>query len=1193
MMNRILRIAVIAWGLLIGLAWGETFQVSGKIDLAIDGTPAAGVRVNLFDLTDLRHSFSTMTDAEGNFIFTLESPSAALPSTFQLLQNFPNPFNPSTTIPYELGTASHVRLEIFNALGQRVRTLIDEVRPAGQQTAHWDARNEQGQGVAAGVYIYRLTSEGSSLSRQMVLLDGKKGSTGSPQRGNFETGSSSLEAPVSRVYGLTISGAEIATFVQSELIVGPDMRPLRFTVEAHDAQGSAKPTATAARALGDVDNDGQVTLADALIVATYGLDNVISIPNNGDISLGDVNGDERVDVSDALIIATFNLDPINPALPEGIGQPVEEASSGEVADTTFVLPGDMEMQFVWIEPETFMMGSPETETGRYSNEGPQHEVTLTDGFYLGTHEVTQEQWEAVMGTTPWAGRIYVEANPDHPAVWMTWNDVQEFVKTLNASAGGLLYRLPTEAEWEYACRAGTTTRWSFGDDESQLGDYAWYYSNAWGLGEKYGHKVGTKLPNPWGLYDMHGNMWEWVADWYGDYSSDNQIDPTGPTTGAQRCLRSGRYYEAGRPPRSAERASRDPESGDASLGLRLLRQAVASPAPMHDLSGQVMESGQGLADVTLALSGAATAISVTSANGTYTFPDLADGSYTIKPSQEGYTFTPDSLTVTVSGADIADLNFSRIQALTATLPGDVTMEFMKIEPGTFMMGSPETEADRFDNEGPQHEVTITSGFYLGKYEVTQAQWQAVMGTTPWSGSTNVQEKPDNPAVNVSWDNIQTFVQRLNEAAESEMYRLPTEAEWEYACRAGTTTPWPFGEDENLIGNYAWYGDNSRFAGEDYAHTAGMKLPNPWGLYDMHGNVWEWCQDRYGTYPSDIQTDPTGSTTGSNRILRGGSFFEEAVSMRSAYRHNDRPSLRKWNIGFRLLKVAEVQSVQAQETIFFHSYRPDPSYVWGKYDLYRINPDGTGETRLIDDAYSRGFPAVSPDGNQLAYVKWQADFKKFWICVANIDAANEQDIFETSNNIVSLSWFPDGTKLLMTQRNNKPNNGDTRDGDIFTLNIDGTDLVNLTNEWDHQKHYASLSPDGTQICYNRNGTGWFAFPQDLLIMNSDGSSPKSVTSHGSGGENQVWRCVFSPDGKTILYSKAGLWKLDLGTMEYQALSNLESNAYDPHYKSDGSKIVFTRKVGDYYQIATANSDGTDIQIITQSDFTKGHPFWVSR
>ena len=240
--------------------------------------------------------------------------------------------------------------------------------------------------------------------------------------------------------------------------------------------------------------------------------------------------------------------------------------------------------------------------------------------------------------------------------------------------------------------------------------------------------------------------------------------------------------------------------------------------------------------------------------------------------------------------------------LTVTLPGGATMEMVWIEAGTFLMGSPDTETGRGSDEGPQHEVTISQGFYLGKYEITQGQWEVVMASTPWSGEDYVMENPEHPAVNISWDDTQQLIQELNDAAGEDIYRLPTEAEWEYACRAGTTTRWSFGDDEGQLGDYAWYAANAWEAGLQYAQPVGTKLPNPWGLYDIHGNVFEWCHDWYGAYTVDSQIDPPGPATGSRRVIRGDSFGASAKTVRSAYRNNYLPSDRGYWSGARLLRI---------------------------------------------------------------------------------------------------------------------------------------------------------------------------------------------------------------------------------------------------------------------------------------------------
>ena len=166
------------------------------------------------------------------------------------------------------------------------------------------------------------------------------------------------------------------------------------------------------------------------------------------------------------------------------------------------------------------------------------------------------------------------------------------------------------------------------------------------------------------------------------------------------------------------------------------------------------------------------------------------------------------------------------------------------------MGSLDSEEDRWDNEGPVYGVTISEGFWLGKYEVTQEEWEAVMG----SNLSNY-KGDDRPVENVSWEDVQKFITKLNEAEGSAVYRLPTEAEWEYACRAGSTTPWSFGDDGGKLGEYSWYSNNNSSS----TRAVGRKKPNAWGLYDMHGNVWEWVQDWYGwDYYNALNDSPSSS-----------------------------------------------------------------------------------------------------------------------------------------------------------------------------------------------------------------------------------------------------------------------------------------------------------------------------------------------
>jgi formylglycine-generating enzyme required for sulfatase activity len=244
-----------------------------------------------------------------------------------------------------------------------------------------------------------------------------------------------------------------------------------------------------------------------------------------------------------------------------------------------------------------------------------------------------------------------------------------------------------------------------------------------------------------------------------------------------------------------------------------------------------------------------------------------------------------------------------IQTLTVSLPGGASMEFAQLPAGKFLMGSLHADELARGEEEPQHEVTLSKGFYLGKYEVTQGQWEAVMGTKPWDKQNNVQANPNHPVVYVSWHDAQALVHKLNQAAGDSLYRLPTEAEWEYACRAGTTTPWSFGSDQSAIGEYAWYDTNTLGNANKYARPVGSKLPNPWGLHDMHGNVREWVQDWFGAYPREAATDPQITTPSEEgKLTRGGGIHDDPRELRSANRKDDAPEVTASSTGVRLVKI---------------------------------------------------------------------------------------------------------------------------------------------------------------------------------------------------------------------------------------------------------------------------------------------------
>ena len=498
---------------------------------------------------------------------------------------------------------------------------------------------------------------------------------------------------------------------------------------------------------------------------------------------------------------------------------------------TIPLSDTVSLDMIWIEPGTFTMGSPSDELGRQDNE-TQHEVTLTQGYWMGKFEVTQAQYQAVMETNP---SEFIGA--DLPVEKVSWDDAMEFCEKLTASekAAGRLpegyeYSLPTEAQWEYACRAGTATALNSGKDLSdakecpEMDKVGWYKYNS----DEETHSVGQKQPNAWGLYDMHGNVYEWCLDWYkDDYPTSAVTDPTGPVTGKWCVVRGGSWFNSASSCRSAFR--------------------------------------------------------------NYSYPS--------------YYFSNDH------GFRVA---LVRSKDMTIPLAEGVELDMIWIKPGTFIMGSPENELGRANDED-QHEVTLTQGYWLGKFEVTQAQYEAVMGKNPsywyWKGA-------DLPVEMVCWNDAMEFCAKLTASEkaagrlpEGYEYTLPTEAQWEYACRAGTTTAFNNGTNietkEQIDGvcpnldEVGWYKYNS----DEATHPVGQKQPNAWGLYDMHGNVWEWCKDWYGSYPSSAEMDPTGPDSGSDRVMRGGSWYGSARSCRSAIRIYKYPDYYLSNdFGFRVALV---------------------------------------------------------------------------------------------------------------------------------------------------------------------------------------------------------------------------------------------------------------------------------------------------
>ena len=589
----------------------------------------------------------------------------------------------------------------------------------------------------------------------------------------------------------------------------------------------------------------------------------------------------------------------------------------------------LKMILAWCPPGNFTMGSPQSEKDRGADED-QVQVTLTNGFWLGQTEVTQGQWEAVMGTTPWKGQDYVKEGGNYPATNLSWEDATAFSKKLTEQerkAGRLPeggeYVLPTEAQWEYACRAGSTTAYSFGDDVAKLGEYAWFNKNAWNVDEQFAHLVGTKKPNSWGLSDMHGNVWEWCQDMYADKLPGGR-DPLVAAGASFRVRRGGCGDYAARPCRSALRFRSAPDDRYRHLGFR-----VAAVIPGINQPDNVMSVSD---------------------------PGVRDSNSVPKPKKPA---RPELLVApfnseTARESQEAWAKFLGHQDFVET--NSLGMKMVLIPPGEFQMGSTPEQIEQIvkfdpsfkkewgDNEQPQHRVRITQPFLLGQHEVTVGQFAAFVkdmgykteaetdgkggygcneatgkfdGPDPnynWK-NTGFPQEDSHPVVNVTHNDAQKFCEWLSQK-EGVTYGLPTEAEWEYACRAGTTSIYYSGDDpEGLaaVGNVADGTFKTKFSAGDtiasedgfvFAAPVGHFRANAFHLYDMHGNVWEWCadwylSDYYGQSPVD---DPTGPTGASPRVFRGGGWRLTAWYCRSANRLRHTPDDRSSILGFRVAAV---------------------------------------------------------------------------------------------------------------------------------------------------------------------------------------------------------------------------------------------------------------------------------------------------
>ncbi len=621
----------------------------------------------------------------------------------------------------------------------------------------------------------------------------------------------------------------------------------------------------------------------------------------------------------------------------------------------------LDMKFVLIPPGEFLCGASEKEIEDHMamkpnphwkdnipSTGPQHRVVLTQPFYLAVTEVTQKHYQAVTGSNPahfsesGAGyrSIPGESPADYPVDSVSWLDATQFANQLSqreqmpesyARGDGSVrrvrnsgYRLPNEAEWEFACRGGAATRFYCGE-EIHLNDDGWTV----GYSDRRPHRVGKLKPNPFGLHDVIGNLWEWVEDSWGvdDHTKSAAkllVDPEPEFTHAFKVNRGGAYDA---PPLACSSATRDrrPEDiRDRNLGLRIA------------LSVEAVKKKLGLPDST----------------------PVSPASPTIKPAESAWNGWPtDSPKPAISPFGGAEARaYQEAWAAHLKLPVEWTnslgMKFVLIPPGENVQGATPAEIEFFlfpgskindhwrDNirsSGPQHTVVLTQPYYLCATEVTQEQYRTVTGVNPsqfFPTGSDRNAIPNEPTKNfpvdsVDWPDATQFANQLSQReklqpcystvnniitrVKNEGYRLPTEAEWEFAARSGTTTRFYSG-DSTSIARFGWTLAEGR-----RPHPVGSLKPNAFGLHDVMGNLWEWVEDSwelddYQKYTSAPAVDPAPAFTHIEKLNRGGAIDAPAEYSGSAVRERRNQSSRHANMSLRLaLPVAAVRQKIASPT----------------------------------------------------------------------------------------------------------------------------------------------------------------------------------------------------------------------------------------------------------------------------------------
>jgi len=611
----------------------------------------------------------------------------------------------------------------------------------------------------------------------------------------------------------------------------------------------------------------------------------------------------------------------------GIAYGEEYSFTTGVATTMSVEVNDITIEMALVEGGTFTMGAtPDLiALAQYDpDELPAHEVTL-DTYYMAKYEVTQALWIEIMGANP----SQIVRDNNCPVDGISYLHCLQFIEKLNERTG-LQFNLPTEAQWEYAARGGNKSQgflYSGSNDATEVG---WVEENMVDFGQ---HPGGGKAPNELGIYDMTGNVNEWCRDVYGAYPEEPQVNPKGPKPSGSSVVyvvRGGSFLvESARWCRNTKRISYPDNFAQMDIGLRLvLRDPASGPEPEPEpepeifvptvVTGEVSDVTENSAKVSMNITSdggaAVTACGIVWAeepNPTeglltkVTF-DGTEATYTCQLTglNAGTTYYYRAYATNEAGTAYGDeYSFTTNEALSSesTKRVDVNgiiIDLVLVEGGSFTMGATDdliALAPCSDDELPAHEVTLDS-YYMAKYEVTQALWTEIMGSNP----SQMIKNNDCPVDGMSHLQCLEFVEKLNERTGLQ-FNLPTEAQWEYAARGGNKSQGFLYSGSNDATEVGWVMENMAEFGQ---HPGGQKAPNELGIYDMTGNVMEWCLDFYAPYQEGPQVNPVVTEpidSGNSCVVRGGGYMDESKSWcRNTKRQRFVEGHMQMDIGLRLV-----------------------------------------------------------------------------------------------------------------------------------------------------------------------------------------------------------------------------------------------------------------------------------------------------